>query len=86
MMHPLPVEGAEHQPIWKLLSALVVQLTKSKMTQLWDCVYIPNENAQCKIAHESAGVVMNGLAFDGKHTLLTTDTLSREIRVYELQG
>jgi len=57
-----------------------------KTTYLWDCTYKSEETAVCKKVANSAGIMNNGVAFDGKETLVLADSVGRTVKVFNVNA
>lgn len=57
-----------------------------KTNYLWDCTYKSEETAACKKVANSAGIMNNGVAFDGKETIVLADSVGRTVKVFTVNA
>ncbi|KAL4503078.1 hypothetical protein ABPG72_014307 [Tetrahymena utriculariae] len=80
-----PLEGPTHASLKNKIIQNAYQMLKIKGSNLWDCQFKVNDLSTCQIVEGSEGVMVNGVAFDQKDTILISDTFSRELRSFKLQ-
>lgn len=61
-------------------------MMKIKATYVWDCNYVKGGVAKCFKVNNSAGIMMNGISFDGKDTIAVSDTLDRSIKLFRIKS
>ncbi|KAL4455396.1 hypothetical protein ABPG74_012548 [Tetrahymena malaccensis] len=80
-----PLEGPTKASVKNKIIQNMYQMLKIKGSNLWDCQLKINNLSTCKIVEGSEGVMVNGVAFDQKETILISDTFGRELRSFKLQ-
>ncbi|EAR88558.1 transmembrane protein, putative (macronuclear) [Tetrahymena thermophila SB210] len=80
-----PLEGPSHLSQAERDQIQMFQEKKIRGSHLWECQFKINQLAECKIVEESNGVMVNGVAFDQKDTILISDTLGQKLRSFKIQ-
>ncbi|KAL4454284.1 hypothetical protein ABPG74_012241 [Tetrahymena malaccensis] len=86
MVFPAPLSGPKDQPAWQKVVTMIIQTLKIKTTYVWDCTYVQGGLATCSKLRNSAGIMINGIAFDGKDTIAVADTADRQIKLFRLNN
>ncbi|KAL4500434.1 hypothetical protein ABPG72_003385 [Tetrahymena utriculariae] len=86
MVFPAPLSGPKDQPAWQKVLTFVTQILKIKTTYVWDCKYVQGGLATCGKLRNSAGIMINGIAFDGNETIAVADTADRQIKLFRLNN
>ncbi|EAR88560.1 transmembrane protein, putative (macronuclear) [Tetrahymena thermophila SB210] len=81
-----PLEGPSHLTNLEKIKIQTFQALKIRGSHLWDCQFKINQLAECEIVEGSDGVMVNGVAFDQKETILTSDTIGQKLRSFKIQG